>query len=361
MDNLDEIKICSKCKIEKPLDEFYDDKRSADGKGSQCKDCKREYQRKRYEDPSVKAMIHDYGQKPEVKKAVRIRKHTEEYKKSQQEYDKKPEVRRLRNERYRASEKRKQYNYERRQTEYNKNYQKTYRQENQKEISSVQRQYRLLHPEWYMLSSARKRAKKYGLPFEILESDIKIPDTCPVLGISILRVDGVRTDNSPSLDKVIPDKGYVIGNIGVISDRANRIKGNGSAEEHRKIAEWIDSVLAGEERFDLNNNPKSLEKEMIRSVKSRSKRKGIVCQIKAINIKIPDVCPVLGIPIAKGNGKVEDGSPTVDKIIPELGYVPGNVAVISYRANVLKNNGTADEHRKIASWVSQMTEEGRVV
>jgi hypothetical protein len=52
-----------------------------------------------------------------------------------------------------------------------------------------------------------------------------------------------------------------------------------------------------------------------------------------------------------------DTSPSLDKINPELGYVPGNVAIISYRANRIKNNGTAEEHRLIADWMDAQTQQ----
>ena len=72
--------------------------------------------------------------------------------------------------------------------------------------------------------------------------ELGIPDVCPVLGIPIVKSPGdstgERNDNSPSLDKFIPSLGYVKGNVQFISDRANRIKNDGSPEEWLKIAEW---------------------------------------------------------------------------------------------------------------------------
>lgn len=50
-------------------------------------------------------------------------------------------------------------------------------------------------------------------------------------------------DNSPSLDKLIPDLGYVKGNVAVISWRANRFKSDGTLEEIRMIADWMESQL----------------------------------------------------------------------------------------------------------------------
>ena len=45
--------------------------------------------------------------------------------------------------------------------------------------------------------------------------------------------------NCPSLDRIVPKKGYVEGNIAWISNRANVIKNDGTAEEHLKVAEYI--------------------------------------------------------------------------------------------------------------------------
>lgn len=46
-----------------------------------------------------------------------------------------------------------------------------------------------------------------------------------------------------------------------------------------------------------------------------------------------------------------DTQPTIDRIIPALGYVPGNIVVISHRANRMKSDGTAEEHERIAAWL----------
>ena len=93
-----------------------------------------------------------------------------------------------------------------------------------------------------MVYEARKRAKKFGLDCTITPKDIVIPEFCPILGLKLERgkVDKNR-DNTPSLDRVFPEKGYVPGNIAVMSYRANRIKNNGTAAEHRLIADWMDS------------------------------------------------------------------------------------------------------------------------
>ena len=89
----------------------------------------------------------------------------------------------------------------------------------------------------------RSRAKMKGIPFSLDFKDIAIPERCPIFNTLLVFGDGKgrgRLDNSPSLDRIDNTKGYVPGNVAVISGRANKIKNAGTAEEHRKIAEYID-------------------------------------------------------------------------------------------------------------------------
>lgn len=81
------------------------------------------------------------------------------------------------------------------------------------------------HPEWALWTRAKKRAARSRLPFDLPLADVKIPALCPVLDKPLLVGQG-RLPQSPSLDRVNPIKGYVLGNCRVISDHANRIKGN---------------------------------------------------------------------------------------------------------------------------------------
>lgn len=76
-----------------------------------------------------------------------------------------------------------------------------------------------------------------------------VPDLCPILGIE-LNYDGSgeapgwsRSDRSPSLDRIDNTKGYIKGNIHIISDRANRIKNDGTAEEHLAIGYYIKKLI----------------------------------------------------------------------------------------------------------------------
>ena len=90
---------------------------------------------------------------------------------------------------------------------------------------------------WGMLSRARHRAKKYGIPFALSLDDITIPERCPVLGIQ-LKVVKKRGggDSSPSLDRIDPSGPYSPENTIVVSLKANRMKSTASPEEMLRVA-----------------------------------------------------------------------------------------------------------------------------
>ena len=81
--------------------------------------------------------------------------------------------------------------------------------------------------------NVKKRCKKSGMQFTLKHTDIpEIPEVCPVLGIKIkANTISAPLDSSPSLDRIDTTRGYVIGNIRIISNRANRIKSDATLEE----------------------------------------------------------------------------------------------------------------------------------
>lgn len=91
---------------------------------------------------------------------------------------------------------------------------------------------------------ARKRAaaKRIGWLWTIEFGDITWPTHCPILGIELDYFAEVIQENCVSFDQIDAGKGYVKGNVQIISWRANRIKNNGTAAEHRKIADYLDSI-----------------------------------------------------------------------------------------------------------------------
>lgn len=91
----------------------------------------------------------------------------------------------------------------------------------------------------YLLAGCKSRAKRFGIPFSLDVSDIVIPTHCPVLGIPLFVTKGKRTDNSPTVDRHIPERGYVPDNISIISWRANRLKNDATPTELKALAEYV--------------------------------------------------------------------------------------------------------------------------
>lgn len=102
----------------------------------------------------------------------------------------------------------------------------------------------------YLCGNAKLRASKRGLPFDLtpeyIESIMPPQMVCPVLGITMERNRGRSRANSPTLDRIAPDRGYVMGNVIVISHRANSIKSDATAQEIERVAEWIKKQLPPE-------------------------------------------------------------------------------------------------------------------
>ncbi len=105
--------------------------------------------------------------------------------------------------------------------------------------------YRTKHPEFTFYSNAKARARKENLPFTITRADIVIPERCPVFDIPLIRSSRL-TDNSPTLDKIIPELGYVPGNVAVISHKANKLKSNGLLDDFIKLISWLGSLKSNE-------------------------------------------------------------------------------------------------------------------
>lgn len=94
------------------------------------------------------------------------------------------------------------------------------------------------------------------------------------------------------------------------------------------------------------------ERSIFYAARVRAKKSGLEFNITLEDIKIPEFCPVLGIPLAKSKGKLSDGSPILDRRDNSLGYVKGNVFVISNKANRCKSDLTFEEIEALYRYVS---------
>ena len=192
-------KTCTKCGIEKHLADFVKNKSKKGGLGSYCRTCATANSNAwRNENPDKAKETKDKNRsKPESREKARL-------------------------------------------------YSKNYANENREQYNSNQKRWRESHPEAWMWQVAKQRAKAQGVPFEITKADVVIPAFCPILGIPLSKGDGVTHASSPSLDKIIPELGYVPGNVQVISLRANAMKNDASFADMIALGEWAQSRIMKE-------------------------------------------------------------------------------------------------------------------
>lgn len=86
--------------------------------------------------------------------------------------------------------------------------------------------------------------KNKHLDFNLAITDIPKPTHCPILGVELDWTQGnkVLCATSPSLDRIDNTKGYILGNIQVISFRANTIKNNATIEEIRMLLNYLENL-----------------------------------------------------------------------------------------------------------------------
>jgi hypothetical protein len=96
--------------------------------------------------------------------------------------------------------------------------------------------------------SKKANAEHTGWEWSVEFGSITWPTHCPILGMELDYFAESRQENSVSFDRIDSTKGYINGNVQIVSWRANRIKNDGTAEEHRKIAEYLDSLITRRER-----------------------------------------------------------------------------------------------------------------
>ena len=95
---------------------------------------------------------------------------------------------------------------------------------------------------------------------------------------------------------------------------------------------------------------------MWRRARGRAKKKGFACTITVDDLMpLPEICPVLGIKLRLSEDAQDPAAYSLDRSDNKKGYIPGNVVVMSYKANRLKNDGTAEEHEAIAKWMRSLS------
>ena len=123
---------------------------------------------------------------------------------------------------------------------------KEYRQKHPERIKESKQKRRLLdqkrnkerhreNPVKTLILWSRKTAKNRGLEHTITYDDLVIPERCPVFKTEFV----VGTPLAMSLDRIDNSKGYVPGNVQVISRLANSMKRDANQDQLKAFAEWI--------------------------------------------------------------------------------------------------------------------------
>ena len=187
----DDVRTCPKCNMQKPIESFDNIKHNyINGRSKWCLECKREY-RKEYKEKNKEKIQQSYNMRKE---------------------------------------------------KYNLNRMKVYHSNEEESRKKLAKWYRTSTSR-RLFNSAKRRAKVNGLDFNIEQEDIVVPKKCPALGIELAVGIGYAHDNSPSLDRIIPEKGYVKGNVIVVSHKANSIKNNATIKDLEKVYRFYKNII----------------------------------------------------------------------------------------------------------------------
>lgn len=127
-------------------------------------------------------------------------------------------------------------------------------------------------------------------------------------------------------------------------------------QEIARSSNWVKSNINRVKELSIIRRSTKLPpaKVLYNNAKSRAKAQNIPFSIEVIDILIPVYCPVLGLELKINTGNAKDNSASLDRIIPELGYIKSNIQVISHKANTMKSNATLEELKKLVKWLEQI-------
>jgi hypothetical protein len=139
--------------------------------------------------------------------------------------------------------------------------------------------------------------------------------------------------------------------------RADNVSGYCNAPDCRRTWERLRGQLRRPARREYHNKYKhgyrraNPERFALAGAKRRAKSSGVPFKLTEADLPpIPDRCPVFDTVFKYGDGRVLPESLTLDRIVPALGYVPGNIMWLSHRANAMKQDATIEELRRFARW-----------
>lgn len=110
----------------------------------------------------------------------------------------------------------------------------------------------------------------------------------------------------------------------------------------------------GDTRTSGSGRKRNVARSLWKDARYRATKKNLPFNIQVSDIVVPDRCPVFGKPLSVSEtGRASEWSPSLDRIVPEMGYTKGNIVVVSHRVNSIKTNATIEELRAIAEYYQQ--------
>ena len=109
--------------------------------------------------------------------------------------------------------------------------------------------------------------------------------------------------------------------------------------------------------------------DMQKAAAGRAKKHNVPCTLKVKDLRdiITKECPILGIKFelnkegqkwGKGKGKNNwQNSPSLDRIVPEKGYVKDNIIIVSLMANSIKNQATPEQILTVGKYYKKLYKE----
>lgn len=120
-----------------------------------------------------------------------------------------------------------------------------------------------------------------------------------------------------------------------------------SENQKQWYADNIDREREKRKQYSRQFRANFPEKKLLRAAKDRAKKFDLPCSVTIEDIVIPEMCPILQVQLKAGTRY----APSLDRFNPRLGYIKGNVWVISRKANVMKNDASFEELKEFARWV----------
>lgn len=206
--------------------------------------------------------------------------------------------------------------------------------------------------------------------FAVRVEDVEPPTVCPYLGIPLdWNSRGKMGPNSPTLDRVCSEYGYIPGNVVVCSQAGNTLKNELDAADHARLAAIDHKTLQrlrqiygddpggfidpGRTRIQDDGQPYfRRRRQRVSATKMRAKLGNFPFALTIEDVPFVARCELSGVLLDWENGMARNGA-TIDKIIPAYGYVRGNVRIVARRLNTAMTNATPLQRAGFAAFIER--------